>query len=95
MERQANLERLGWRFVRIRGSIFFRDEERAMRPLLQRLSELGITADRYVEMEVRPADEMIQRITRRAQELRSQWRHQSGGDNRESLPPNSKLRLFQ
>lgn len=43
MDRQAILERLGWRFSRIRGSAFFRAPEVAMRPVFERLSELGIT----------------------------------------------------
>src|SRR5471030_616401 len=42
MARQAILERLGWTFSRIRGSAFFRDEEEAMRPVFERLDELGI-----------------------------------------------------
>jgi very-short-patch-repair endonuclease len=44
MARQAILERLGWTFTRIRGSAFFRDEAQAMRPVFQRLDELGITS---------------------------------------------------
>ncbi len=75
MERQAILERLGWQFVRIRGSIFFRDEDRALRPLFRRLEELGITAD----MKLSPAgslpttDAVTQRVIRRAQDLRAAW----------------------
>jgi very-short-patch-repair endonuclease len=75
MERQAILERLGWQFVRIRGSIFFRDEDRALRPLFQRLDELGITAD----LKLSPAsllpttDDVTQRVIRRAEELRAGW----------------------
>lgn len=42
MERQSILERLGWQFVRIRGSTFFRNPELAMRPVFDRLEELGI-----------------------------------------------------
>ncbi|HTS58591.1 MAG TPA: AAA domain-containing protein [Terriglobales bacterium] len=42
MARQAVLERLGWKFVRIRGSAFFRNEEEAMHPVFERLGELGI-----------------------------------------------------
>ena len=42
MERQSILERLGWQFVRIRGSAFFRDPELAMRPVFDRLGELDI-----------------------------------------------------
>jgi len=42
VERQAILERLGWQFVRIRGSAFYRNPDRAMEPVLSRLKELGI-----------------------------------------------------
>ena len=42
MERQAILERLGWQFVRIRGSAFYRNPEFAMRPVFDRLGELEI-----------------------------------------------------
>ena len=42
MARQAILERLGWTVTRIRGSASFRDEEQAMRPVFERLDELGI-----------------------------------------------------
>lgn len=43
MDRQAILERLGWTFVRIRGSAFFRTPEVAMRLVFERLNDLGIT----------------------------------------------------
>jgi arginase family enzyme/very-short-patch-repair endonuclease len=44
MRRQAVLERVGnCVFVRIRGSIFAREPEAAMRPVWQRIDELGIT----------------------------------------------------
>ena len=43
MERQTILERVGkWQFVRIRGSAFYRNEELAMKPVFDRLNELGI-----------------------------------------------------
>jgi very-short-patch-repair endonuclease len=40
--RQRDLERVGWRFVRIRGSRFFRDPEAALEPLWRELARLGI-----------------------------------------------------
>jgi very-short-patch-repair endonuclease len=46
LARQALLERLGWTFARIRGSVFYRDRspgrEEAIKPLLDKLQELGI-----------------------------------------------------
>jgi very-short-patch-repair endonuclease len=40
--RQAILERLGWQFVRIRGSAFYRDPDAALRRVFDRLEEMGI-----------------------------------------------------
>jgi very-short-patch-repair endonuclease len=42
MARQAILERLGWRFVRIRGSEFFRRSDEAMRPVFETLARMEI-----------------------------------------------------
>lgn len=42
MERQTILERLGWRFIRLRGSEYYRDPERAMQHVFDNLTELGI-----------------------------------------------------
>lgn len=80
MERQAVLERLGWQFVRVRGSIFLRDEERAMEPVFRRLEELGITPDAKSTDSELPAgtNELIQRVVRRAEELRLEWREAMG-----------------
>lgn len=42
MARQRDLERAGWQFVRVRGSAFYRDPERALAPLWAELERLGI-----------------------------------------------------
>jgi very-short-patch-repair endonuclease len=49
--RQTVLERLGWKFVRIRGSAFYRSPEEAMKPVFERLSELGIPATGQAQQE--------------------------------------------
>ncbi|MGI5163389.1 AAA domain-containing protein [Spirillospora sp. CA-253888] len=43
LRRQTILERLGWRFWRVRGSAFYRDPDTAMSSLWPLLDELGIT----------------------------------------------------
>ncbi|WP_406224686.1 AAA domain-containing protein [Streptomyces anulatus] len=45
--RQRELERVGWTFVRIRGSRFFLDPERALEPLWAELDRLGIESAAY------------------------------------------------
>lgn len=42
MNRQAILERLGWKFARIRGSAFYRNPDKAMESVFTRLDELAI-----------------------------------------------------
>jgi len=71
LARQALLERLGWTFVRIRGSVFYRDKTHgrqvALRPLMQRLKDIGIDPfNETISPEIASktqtlADEVIQR----------------------------------
>jgi len=42
IERQRILERVGWTFWRVRGSAFYRDPEKAMSSLWEKLEEMGI-----------------------------------------------------
>ena len=44
IERQSMLERHGWTFARVRGSIFFREPNRAMTPLFDKLQSLEISS---------------------------------------------------
>ena len=75
MSRQAILERLGWRFVRIRGSEFFRDPEGAMRPVFERLQALEIHAEgmKTDEVSVKSTKGLEAVIFRRAAEIRRDW----------------------
>lgn len=84
MARQAILERLGWQFVRIRGSQFFRAPEAAMVPVFERLEQLGIgpEADKKPEDEAAREQELRDRVIRRAAELRQAW-----SDDEEEVDP--------
>jgi very-short-patch-repair endonuclease len=91
-ERQAILERLGWKFVRIRGSLFFRDEDRALKTMFARLVELNIAP----ELELASAKpsakaEVVERVIRRAQELRSEWHSEENTSSEQG----SDTRMFQ
>ena len=76
LSRQAILERLGWTFVRIRGSHFFRDQEEAMKPVFERLEAMDIkpegTVDGADDTE-QFGSELKERVLRRAAELRREW----------------------
>jgi very-short-patch-repair endonuclease len=78
IERQPMLERLGWTFARVRGSIFFREPNHAMTPLFDKLQSLEISS-----VGQGPASdhaggssnlsELSERVIRRADELRDEW----------------------
>lgn len=82
LDRQAILERLGWTFVRIRGSLFFRDEDRALEPVFRRLQELSIPPELAPDAPP-PAPgeaEVVEQVIRRAQELRASWHPEEHGE---------------
>ena len=74
MERQAMLERAGWRFVRIRGSRFFRDEESALIPLYQTFQRTGIAPKGRDSIVPSGDSELINRVRQRAEEIKREWR---------------------
>jgi len=95
MERQAILVRLGWQFVRIRGSIFFRDEERTMRPVFQRLDELGIAAELGFDVDAASStsDSVTERVIRRAEELRAAWAADPSPTGEREIPRRFRHRI--
>lgn len=80
MARQAILERLGWRFVRIRGSQFFRNPEQTMQAVFSRLQALDIPPEGNNGAGSdagREGEALKERIERRAAELRRAWAEQT------------------
>ena len=75
-QRQRALERMGWRFVRVRASEFYLNPDRAMQPVLEALAAKGITPQHSPAAVVSNADQGHQsllRVLRRAEELREMW----------------------
>lgn len=74
LERQAILERLGWVFVRIRGSAFFRTPESAMAPVFSKLNQLGIEPNGKHDLhDPNRIEPLVNRIKRAAEKLRQDW----------------------
>jgi very-short-patch-repair endonuclease len=89
MARQAILERLGWRFIRIRGSTYFRSKEKTMEWVFAELSKreiepLGVQAG-DADMPAAHA-ELRDRIVRRAHELLRLWYPDEKADGAEDAP---------
>lgn len=68
MERQTILERLGWRFIRIRGSEYFRDPDKTIERVVSELSVYGILpeADNQNFEPVTENSELLARVKARA-----------------------------
>jgi very-short-patch-repair endonuclease len=81
MDRQSVVERMGWIFTRIRSSEFLRNPARAMKPVFGKLEALEILPDSNNEG-AQPAGlashDLIDRVTRRAEELRRNWSKTDG-----------------
>ncbi len=86
MERQSILERMGWIFTRIRATEFFRNPDRAMKPVFEKLELLEIfptSAKSVGPGKSLASKDVIDRVVRRAEELRSSW---TGRESSESRP---------
>ncbi len=67
MERQTILERLGWRFIRIRGSEFFRDSEKTIERVITELTSYGIKPEDSADVKnVERETELLKRVKARA-----------------------------
>ena len=49
MERQTILERMGWRFIRIRGSEYYRDPDATIARVINELTNHGILPENKIE----------------------------------------------
>ena len=87
MERQAILERVGWRFIRIRGSEYYRDPSTTMERVYRELAEFGIEPQTK-EDNTSPIDdtELIQRVRIRAQEIQRERKGDDGQNDIDITP---------
>jgi very-short-patch-repair endonuclease len=92
MDRQSVLERMGWIFTRIRSSEFLRNPLRAMKPVFEKLQMLEIPPagdTRGVDPADLTSHEVIDRVIRRAEELRKSWLKANGASTRSSTRASS------
>jgi very-short-patch-repair endonuclease len=87
MDRQSVLERMGWIFTHIRCSEFLRNPARAMKPVFEKLQMLEIppSGDSTDALSASQTyHDVIDRIIRRAEELRRNWSKANGAGARSS-----------
>lgn len=71
LERQTILERLGWKFVRIRGSAFYRNPKLALTTAITQLNALGIFPEFNTSQEVSVALKQMQQTKGQSQSKES------------------------
>jgi len=89
MDRQSVLERMGWIFARVRSTEFFRNPERAMKPVFEKLEDMEISPERSnggASENARGASDLIERVTRRAEKLRNAWTNPEPDESRRGVP---------
>lgn len=62
MQRQAILERIGWRFIRIRGSQYFKNPDETMRNVITKLEELKIYPEALNNNEETRTSELLEKV---------------------------------
>lgn len=74
MERQIILERLGWRFIRIRGSEYYRDPQAVMKRVISRLEEYEIFPEAQEHQPGTMQDDfLLDKVQRKASEILAEW----------------------
>ena len=77
MNRQSILERLGWRFIRIRGSEFFRDEEGTMKKVIDKLNSTDIFPEQSDKSKDEDEEKFISSIKSNALIIRENWKEEN------------------
>lgn len=71
MSKQSVLERLGWKFCRLRASEFYRSPESFLESLTQKLKDFGVTKNSSVDDS---SNNLLERVKARALQLNSDWK---------------------
>ena len=81
MERQAILERLGWRFIRIRGSEYYRNPNKTMERVISELTEFEIEPEQSIQINNAQSTELQQRVIATAEHTMDEWKLSNKDDN--------------
>lgn len=80
MERQAVLERIGWRFIRIRGSEYYRNPDKTMERVKCELSTYGIFPESTLDKPAAQSEsELLDRVKIRAAQILDEWNTENNG----------------
>lgn len=98
INRQEILERCGWKFIRIRGSRYFRNPEKTMESVVLELNENKIYPEKNkVDKAKESSNELLNKLKNRAFEIRTSWNEKREIENNvsrnEEIQKNTKVTL--
>lgn len=73
MEKQAILERLGWEFICIRGSEYYRNPIKTMNRVISELTDFEIEPEQNIQINNPQETELQQRVIAAAEHIMSEW----------------------
>ena len=73
MERQTILERMGWRFIRIRGSEYYRNPGATISRVINQLNSYNIFPENNIEPVYNSNCELLLRVKTRAAQILDEW----------------------
>lgn len=74
MERQTILERVGWRFIRIRGSEYYRNPSKTIDRVIEELNAWGILPETVkLEGDQNSSHQLLERVKIRAAQIMDDW----------------------
>lgn len=69
LSRQIVLERCGWKFIRVRGSEYYRHPQDAINRIVRELNRLGVTPTHTQPEQKEPDGELLRKVRDRAREI--------------------------
>lgn len=73
MERQAIMERLGWRFIRIRGSEYYRNPDETIKRVISELTAYEIYPEQNINIDGSKQTDLQKNVTTRATHILDDW----------------------
>lgn len=70
LSRQIVLERCGWKFIRVRGSEYYRNPQDAINRIVRELERLGVTPTHAQTEQKEPDGELLRKVRDRGREIR-------------------------
>ncbi len=96
MERQAILERLGWRFIRIRGSEYYRNPELTIKRVISELDDYGIEPEAECA-NMKDYNNIKNDIIIRAEQILQEWQEENKGvdDTQDVIEQEATQNMFK